>query len=215
MHQQTLIASRTEDVRCIMQQIMLRRHMGHNCCCSSAYTCRNTIDDEDEALTALFEAEEETTGSGHPHSQAIGILDEVSRHRRRRSLRNRPLTARARLTTTSKTTRPRPLPVEPSESSRAAAAARRTYADPEMKKRQQQEIVVSGLNINTSDISSSEEEEEESEVIDEQLQLFQDETLVSLVEPTVRKVGGGGAVSLSAFQVSLLLFTLMFLMLSS
>ena len=161
-----------------------------------------------------FEVEEEetTVGSGvgvHPHHpQAIGILDEVYRHRR--SLRNRPLTARARLTTTSKSTsstshRPRPTaPVllEPSESSRAAAAARRTYVDPEMKKRQQQEIVVSGLNINTSDISSSEEEEEESEVIDEQLQLFQDETLISLVEPTVRKVGGGGAVSLSAFQVS-------------
>lgn len=164
-----------------------------------------------------FEVEEEetTVSSGvgvHPHHpQAIGILDEVYRHRR--SLRNsRPLTARARLTTTSKSTsstshRPRPTaPVllEPSESSRAAAAAaRRTYVDPEMKKRQQQEIVVSGLNINTSDISSStEEEEEESEVIDEQLQLFQDETLISLVEPTVRKVGGGGAVSLSAFQVS-------------
>ena len=178
---------------------------------SSIYTCRNTIDEEDEAYAAvaLFGVEEETGGSGHPHEpQPIGILDEVSRHRR--SLRNRPLTARARLTTTSKTARPRRLPVEPSESSRAAAAARRTYVDPEMKKRQQQEIVVSGLNINTSDISSSEEEEEESEAIDEQLQLFQDETLVSLVEPTVRKVGGGGAVSLSAFQVSLFLFTLMY-----
>ena len=212
-----------------MQQIMLRRHMGHNCCCSSLslsdaiiYTCRNSTNaDEDEACftsVSQFEVEEEetTVGSGvgvHPHHpQAIGILDEVYRHRR--SLRNsRPLTARARLTTTSKSTsstshRPRPTaPVllEPSESSRAAAAAaRRTYVDPEMKKRQQQEIVVSGLNINTSDISSSteEEEEEESEVIDEQLQLFQDETLISLVEPTVRKVGGGGAVSLSAFQVS-------------
>ena len=201
--------------------------MGHNCCCSSLslsdaiiYTCRNSTNaDEDEACftsVSQFEVEEEetTVGSGvgvHPHHpQAIGILDEVYRHRR--SLRNsRPLTARARLTTTSKSTsstshRPRPTaPVllEPSESSRAAAAARRTYVDPEMKKRQQQEIVVSGLNINTSDISSStEEEEEESEVIDEQLQLFQDETLISLVEPTVRKVGGGGAVSLSAFQVS-------------
>ena len=86
------------------------------------------------------------------------------------------------------------------------------YADPrcEMKKRQQQEIVVSGLNINASDISSEEEEPEETtddlEAVVEKSSsvehiLFQDEALINLIGPAVKKVGGGGAVSLSAFQV--------------
>ena len=79
-----------------------------------------------------------------------------------------------------------------------------------MKKRQQQEIVVSGLNINASDISSEEEEPEETtddlEAVVEKSSsvehiLFQDEALINLIEPAVKKVGGGGAVSLSAFQV--------------
>ena len=90
------------------------------------------------------------------------------------------------------------------------SSARGTYADPEMKKRQQQEIVVSGLNINASDISSEEEEPEETtddlEAVVEKSSsvehiLFQDEALINLIEPAVKKVGGGGAVSLSAFQV--------------
>ena len=91
------------------------------------------------------------------------------------------------------------------------SSARGTYADPEMKKRQQQEIVVSGLNINASDISSEEEEPEEEttddlEAVVEKSSsvehiLFQDEALINLIEPAVKKVGGGGAVSLSAFQV--------------
>ena len=90
------------------------------------------------------------------------------------------------------------------------SSARGTYADPEMKKRQQQEIVVSGLNINASDISSEEEEPEEAtddlEAVVEKSSsgehiLFQDEALINLIEPAVKKVGGGGAVSLSAFQV--------------
>ena len=87
------------------------------------------------------------------------------------------------------------------------------YADPrcEMKKRQQQEIVVSGLTINTSDISSGEERErggEEAEKDKRNLTdacssfLVPDE--MSLIEETsVRKVGGGGALSTSIFQVFL------------
>ena len=90
-----------------------------------------------------------------------------------------------------------------------------------MKKRQQQEIVVSGLNINTSDISSELEEEavEADEAVPKSAaalaventgsveHLFlQDEGLINLIEPAVRKVGGGGAVSLSAFQVGLFPF---------
>ena len=90
---------------------------------------------------------------------------------------------------------------------------RGAYADPrcEMKKRQQQEIVVSGLTINTSDISSGEERErggEEAEKDKRNLTdacssfLVPDE--MSLIEETsVRKVGGGGALSTSIFQVFL------------
>ena len=80
-----------------------------------------------------------------------------------------------------------------------------------MKKRQQQEIVVSGLTINTSDISSGEERErggEEAEKDKRNLTdacssfLVPDE--MSLIEETsVRKVGGGGALSTSIFQVFL------------
>ena len=89
------------------------------------------------------------------------------------------------------------------------------YADPrcEMKKRQQQEIVVSGLTINTSDISSGEERErggEEAEKDKRNLTdacssfLVPDE--MSLIEETsVRKVGGGGALSTSIFQVFILI----------
>ena len=94
---------------------------------------------------------------------------------------------------------------------------RGAYADPrcEMKKRQQQEIVVSGLTINTSDISSGEgEEEEEGEAKAEKDKgnltnarssfLVADE--MSLIEETsVRKVGGGGALSTSIFQVFILI----------
>ena len=83
-----------------------------------------------------------------------------------------------------------------------------------MKKRQQQEIVVSGLTINTSDISSGEEEEEEGEAKAEKDKgnltnacssfLVADE--MSLIEETsVRKVGGGGALSTSIFQVFILI----------
>ena len=87
------------------------------------------------------------------------------------------------------------------------------YADPrcEMKKRQQQEIVVSGLTINTSDISSGEEEDNGGSGEQQQFllssssnsKMMPDESgiLMSLIEPSVRKIGGGGAVSLSAFQV--------------
>ena len=88
------------------------------------------------------------------------------------------------------------------------------YADPrcEMKKRQQQEIVVSGLTINTSDISSGEEEDNggrggggrgEQFLLSSNSKMMPDESgiLMSLIEPSVRKIGGGGAVSLSAFQV--------------
>ena len=92
---------------------------------------------------------------------------------------------------------------------------RGAYADPrcEMKKRQQQEIVVSGLTINTSDISSGEERErggEEAEKDKRNLTdacssfLVPDE--MSLIEETsVRKVGGGGALSTSIFQVFILI----------
>lgn len=68
--------------------------------------------------------------------------------------------------------------------------------------RQQQEIVVSGLNINASDVSSG-AEEDLSEAEDEAL--MEEQHMMSLIEPAaVRKVGGGGFVSLSAFQVCLL-----------
>ena len=81
-----------------------------------------------------------------------------------------------------------------------------------MKKRQQQEIVVSGLTINTSDISSGEEEDNggrggggrgEQFLLSSNSKMMPDESgiLMSLIEPSVRKIGGGGAVSLSAFQV--------------
>lgn len=84
------------------------------------------------------------------------------------------------------------------------------YADPrcEMKKRQQQEIVVSGLTINTSDISSGEEEEGEAKAEKDKRNLtdacssFLVADEMSLIEETsVRKVGGGGALSTSIFQV--------------
>lgn len=92
---------------------------------------------------------------------------------------------------------------------------RGAYADPrcEMKKRQQQEIVVSGLTINTSDISSGEEEEEGEAKAEKDKGnltnacssfLVADE--MSLIEETsVRKVGGGGALSTSIFQVFILI----------
>ena len=90
---------------------------------------------------------------------------------------------------------------------------RGAYADPrcEMKKRQQQEIVVSGLTINTSDISSGEEEGEAKAEKDKgnltnacSSFLVADE--MSLIEETsVRKVGGGGALSTSIFQVFILI----------
>ena len=82
-----------------------------------------------------------------------------------------------------------------------------------MKKRQQQEIVVSGLTINTSDISSGEEEEEGEAKAEKDKGnltnacssfLVADE--MSLIEETsVRKVGGGGALSTSIFQVFILI----------
>lgn len=79
-----------------------------------------------------------------------------------------------------------------------------------MKKRQQQEIVVSGLAINTtSDISSQEEEDNTNEDYQFLVQSSKAQAdhstgiLMSLVEPSVRKIGGGGAVSMSAFQVYL------------
>ena len=128
--------------------------------------------------------------------------------------RQRPMTARVAGSSSRMTTSSRLL--SESSGTRVAVAAptissaRGTYADPEMKKRQQQEIVVSGLNINASDISSEEEEPEETtddlEAVVEKSSsvehiLFQDEALINLIEPAVKKVGGGGAVSLSAFQV--------------
>ena len=77
-----------------------------------------------------------------------------------------------------------------------------------MKKRQQQEIVVSGLTINTSDISSGEEEEGEAKAEKDKRNLtdacssFPVADEMSLIEETsVRKVGGGGALSTSIFQV--------------
>ena len=91
---------------------------------------------------------------------------------------------------------------------------RGAYADPrcEMKKRQQQEIVVSGLTINTSDISSGEEEEEEAKAEKDKGNLtnagssFLVADEMSLIEETsVRKVGGGGALSTSIFQVFILI----------
>ncbi len=99
------------------------------------------------------------------------------------------------------------------------------YADPrystsyEMKKRQQ-EIVVSGLPINTtSDISSEDEDNGTTNDSSSSYQFLLQKAaasrtsssrmmpadpsniLMSLVEPSVRKIGGGGAVSTSAFQV--------------
>ena len=89
---------------------------------------------------------------------------------------------------------------------------RGAYADPrcEMKKRQQQEIVVSGLTINTSDISSGEEEErgeaaeKDKRNLTDACSSFLVADEMSLIEETsVRKVGGGGALSTSIFQVFL------------
>ena len=89
---------------------------------------------------------------------------------------------------------------------------RGAYADPrcEMKKRQQQEIVVSGLTINTSDISSGEEEErgeaaeKDKRNLTDACSSFLVPDEMSLIEETsVRKVGGGGALSTSIFQVFL------------
>lgn len=79
-----------------------------------------------------------------------------------------------------------------------------------MKKK---EIVVSGLAINTSDISSSDSESEDNRsYYNSDYQFLSagykmpDPILTSLVQPSVRKIGGGGAVSMSAFQVSSLHF---------
>ena len=84
-----------------------------------------------------------------------------------------------------------------------------------LKKRQQQEIVVSGFTINTSDCSEELElAEAEAEAAEDKRSLTEAYSLfpnsreqeqadeMSLVEETsVRKVGGGGALSTSIFQV--------------
>lgn len=92
---------------------------------------------------------------------------------------------------------------------KASSSYGEAYADPrcEMKKRQQQEIVVSGLAINTTSDISSEEEDNTNEdyqfLVTSKAQPDHTGILMSLVEPSVRKIGGGGAVSMSAFQVYL------------
>lgn len=79
--------------------------------------------------------------------------------------------------------------------------------------------MVSGLNINTSDIyaeAGGEKKDSESAGKNNSLFLLTSNEaeaveaeaaegggiLMSLIEPSVRKIGGGGAVSVSAFQVS-------------